>query len=454
MSSHHHPGVVHQSKDLFIPGSPNTSVEHKKLPVGTYLVGISPQGYYCERVDNMTLPKKLYGSIIPAAARIVNTFKTRKGNTGTLLSGLKGSGKTLLVKAVSLLLLDEGIPTIIINQPFSGDAFSQFLAALNTPFVALLDEFEKVYDADDQEKLLTLLDGVHQGKGLFMLTCNKQHKVDENFINRPSRIFYNRHYKGMEIDAIRELALDTLNDKKRVDEIAKLSSLFNDEMNFDMVQSAIEEVNRYPEQKMSELMEMMNLRPAGIDQRYRYTAILQVAGKTYSDEGVFPREAAISIFSFANFRFLVRDGFSDEEREAGAGTDIKAKASIQAVPAQEVAIGGMQMDTEQISKAIKRAKKALKKASELDPDDDEVKYDQNRAKLGDDYDDVWETWGHDFRHYGKKRNVKEFTFSHRQMKGSDPKKGTYTFVSDGGAVLILTRVVEAGMRTSDYYDLL
>lgn len=453
MSSHHHPGVVHQSKDLFIPGPPNSSVEHKKLPVGTYLVGISPQGYYCERVDNMTLPKKLYGSIIPAAARIVNTFKTRKGNTGTLLSGLKGSGKTLLVKAVSLLLLEDGIPTIIINQPFSGDAFSQFLAALNTPFVALLDEFEKVYDADDQEKLLTLLDGVHQGKGLFMLTCNKQHKVDENFINRPSRIFYNRHYKGMEIEAIRELALDTLNDKKRVDEIAKLSSLFNDEMNFDMVQSAIEEVNRYPDQKISELMEMMNLRPAGMDQRYRYTAALQIAGKNYSNEGVFPKEPAVSIFSFSNFRFYIRDGFSDEERETGAGKDVKANDSAPAsgvewnATTSEMPIGGMQLTPEQIAKAIK-------KAADIDLDDDDVKYDQNRAKLGEDYDDIWETWSQDFRHYGKKRNIKEFTFSHRQMKGSDPKKGTYTFVSDGGAVLTLTRVQEQSMGTSDYYDLL
>lgn len=452
MSSHHHPGVIHQSKDIFIPGSPNSSIEHKRLPVGTYLVGISPQGYYCERVDDMRLPKKLYGSTISRAARCVKTFQSRGNNTGILLSGMKGSGKSLLAKAISVLLLAEGVPTLLLNQAFAGDGFAQFLSSLNTPFVALLDEFEKVYDSDDQEKLLTLLDGVHQSKGMFLLTCNKQHKVDENFINRPSRIFYNMHYKGMEVSAIRELATDTLTDKKRVDEIVKLSSLFNDEMNFDMVQSAIEEINRYPDQKTSELMEMMNLRPNGMASMYEYSAVIQVEGKTYSGESIFPRLPRLSIFSFANYGFFIREGFSDEERGIIEEPPKEKLAGLRSDPVSDAFID---QKIKSFSIPVRPVPKKSKKAKSTEPVDlDELRFDQNRATLGDDYDDVWQEWTWDFNADVDKRNLKKFVFSNIQLKGSDPTKGTYTFIGEKGAVLILTKVNERTLGTSDYYDML
>ncbi|HRZ82907.1 MAG TPA: hypothetical protein P5069_10620, partial [Candidatus Hydrogenedentes bacterium] len=41
------------------------------------------------------------------------------------------------------------------------EAFNTFMQAIEQPLVVLFDEFEKVYDDQEQQALLTLLDGVY-----------------------------------------------------------------------------------------------------------------------------------------------------------------------------------------------------------------------------------------------------------------------------------------------------
>ena len=74
----------------------------KNLPVGTYVVKVDPKGYYLETIENFTLPSKLYGDTLRHSERIFNTFRDRSGPTGVMLTGEKGSGKTLLAKAIDL----------------------------------------------------------------------------------------------------------------------------------------------------------------------------------------------------------------------------------------------------------------------------------------------------------------------------------------------------------------
>lgn len=218
------------------------------LPADTnYVVKIDQFGvYFLEEVDTFTLPKKVYGANDGRRDRIIQTFLDRPRSTGVLLSGEKGSGKTLLTKSLSIeLAKTHKVPTLIVNTPFFGDGFNKFIQTIQQPCVVLFDEFEKVYDKDDQEKLLTLLDGVFSSKKLFLLTMNSGY-IDPHMRNRPGRIFYQYTYRGLSGDFIREYCNDCLDDKSQIDRLVLIADCFTN-FNFDMLAAVVEEMNRYNE---------------------------------------------------------------------------------------------------------------------------------------------------------------------------------------------------------------
>ena len=164
---------------------------HEHLPAGNYVIKKDMfENLFLEHIDSFEIKGKRYGDLNRNCDRILNTFLDRPATTGVMLAGEKGSGKSLLAKAVSLQAAAQGIPTIVINSPFCGDKFNAFIQSIEQPVVILFDEFEKVYDSQEQEAILTLLDGVFPSKKLFMLTCNDKWRIDQHMRNRPGRIYY------------------------------------------------------------------------------------------------------------------------------------------------------------------------------------------------------------------------------------------------------------------------
>lgn len=261
---------------------------HETLPAGNYNINQDQMGnLFLQQIESFTIGTKLYGDTTRHTGRIFQTFMDRDASTGVLLNGEKGSGKSLLAKNLSVTAAEAGIPTIVINQPWTGDKFNSLIQSIEQPCVVLFDEFEKVYDEESQEQMLTLLDGVFPSKKLFILTCNDKWRIDKHMRNRPGRIFYMIDFKGLDPDFIREYCEDTLVNKEHIERIVQITGTFS-AFNFDMLKALVEEMNRYNEAPQ-EAMKMLNAKPE-YSEECKYKVHLHVDGKLVEEENVNDEE--------------------------------------------------------------------------------------------------------------------------------------------------------------------
>lgn len=253
--------VFLRNGSVFRPAAEADLDMHTTLPAGNYYIIKLPMSEVLalQQIDDFTVPSKLYGSIERQADRILRTYAARPGSTGVLMSGEKGSGKTQLARLVAYKAAKLGIPCVIINQPWVGDVFNALIQSISQDCIILFDEFEKVYDSDEQKQVLTLLDGVFPSKKLFMLTCNDKWLINDHMRNRPGRIYYLLDFNGLKAEFIEEYCNDRLNDKSQIAGIQKIAQMFA-AFNFDMLQAMVEEMNRYGE-TAQEVLEMLNARP-------------------------------------------------------------------------------------------------------------------------------------------------------------------------------------------------
>ena len=297
----------------------------KKLPVGTYTVGLDPRtgAYYLEVIDDLSFKGKIYGDTMQRAERILNTFNDRPRTTGVLLAGEKGSGKTLLAKMLSILGREQGIITIVINAAWAGEPFNMFMQNIEQPTIVVFDEFEKVYDDDGQKAVLTLLDGTYSSKKMFVVTTNDRFGVSPFMINRPGRFFYALNYRGLQEEFIREYCLDNLTDPDRyIEDIVRLAHTFN-AFNFDMLQAIIEELNRYKED-LKQAIAWLNISSDNNNATYEIVSF-ELKGKVL--EGFKPasdicdgRSVSITEGFWAKYRF-----FDNEYYKEALADDPKAK---------------------------------------------------------------------------------------------------------------------------------
>ena len=167
----------------------------------------------------------------------------------------------------------------MVNQPFTGDAFSLFISGLPGECIVFFDEFEKVYDKDDQNGLLTLLDGNYQRKRLFLLTSNTA-DVSYWLKNRPGRIFYKKIYDRLDQSIIDEFASDRLVNKDNLPGLIKVLKIM-DSPTLDIITCLTEEMNRFNE-TASESAKHLNIEVEGSKHDYTVYIDGEEVGQIFS----------------------------------------------------------------------------------------------------------------------------------------------------------------------------
>ncbi len=255
------------------------------LPPTSYVVKEDPRKdeFYLEQMEGFTSPSKVYGDTLKNADRIMSTFSVRQNSTGVLLTGEKGSGKTLLARILGNRMNEQGYPVIMVTSTPKIEGLNKFLDTIREPAMVFFDEFEKIYNRHgEQHKLLSLLDGVYMNKKLFVLTCNDKNNIDSHMKNRPGRIFYSIEYTGLEADFIREYCTDTLKDQSQIDSVCKIAALFT-EFNFDLLKAVVEEMNRYNE-SAEVAIKLLNASPDGSEaETYNYVLFFKGIKVPYTE---------------------------------------------------------------------------------------------------------------------------------------------------------------------------
>lgn len=174
----------------------NNIQTHDQLKPLLYTIQYSQrEGFYLQEQQFFTIEENIYGSHLKNVSKIMNNFTKANRNLGVLLSGEKGTGKSLFAKLLCIKCKEElNMPVILANTYYPGIA--NFIDSIEQKIVVFFDEFDKTFYnsksplESPQTEMLGLFDGISIGSKLFIATCNNIKSLNNYLLNRPGRFHY------------------------------------------------------------------------------------------------------------------------------------------------------------------------------------------------------------------------------------------------------------------------
>lgn len=294
----------------------NLTATPKTLPIGNYLLKQDPNGnFYLQKKEPFKLPSKIYGDHSQIERWLTSYEHNSEKNMGIILSGLKGTGKTITCQ---MLCQKAKRPVIIINEPYRGSNFIDFIT--NPCFkdsIVFVDEFEKIYDSNrygDNGRspldFLTIMDGNYNTRLMFLLTVNSM-TIDEHMVNRPGRIKYRKHYENLPVEIVDEVIDDLLENKEHAQSVHKFFETVGT-VTYDLLVSLIKDMNLFKEDAI-ECGKHFNLKVE--THTYDVTEIRD--GKSFACEAVNynPQAKKFFISRLTWFQGTEEKNYEDEEED-------------------------------------------------------------------------------------------------------------------------------------------
>ena len=239
--------IVHSGERYIVFGDDVQTYD--LLPAATYKVEFNKMtGFYLVDHNDLIVSEKIYGPYARKVDKVLNTFAGMQRNMGVILSGPKGVGKSMFARLLAEKAKEKNLPLIIIDMAIPG--VEDFIADIEQECIVLFDEFEKTFKPDKdtgyepQEALLSLFDGVNDGKKLFVVTCNETRDLNNYLLNRPGRFHYHFIMGTPTGDEVREYMEDNLigDARQYIDKVVALSSISS--FTYDVLRAVAFELNQ------------------------------------------------------------------------------------------------------------------------------------------------------------------------------------------------------------------
>ena len=228
-----------------------------RLPLGVYNVGLSLEGWYLEKyTDEFTFDYKIYGLETEFCEHVIKTFENTTGNLGIMLTGTKGTGKTVTAK---LLANAFKLPVIIVkDMGGNNQGMIEYFSSFNFDSILFFDEFEKNFSEKDST-ILQIMDGVYNigYRKVFLLTTN-QMTVNENLVGRPSRIRYVKKFGNLDLKTVKEYLDDNLKVKEAYQDLLNYIDTLSIST-IDILKSIVNEVNIHGIEGLTKAKEFFNV---------------------------------------------------------------------------------------------------------------------------------------------------------------------------------------------------
>lgn len=229
----------------------------KELPAKIWGVDYNDdEGFFLVPMDDYSYAGKIYGKTTRTVERITKKYTLSQRNLGVLLSGVKGSGKSLTVKLLAQKITKEyNIPAVIVNKPFDSYGLAKFLHSIDNPCLMIFDEFDKNFTVQDnrtdnkscrQHGLFDLLDGIYVGHKLFVFCANEVDKISHYMLHRPGRIHYHISYQSLDKEVVKEYLEDNIKNKDFIRNIMLLTDTIKN-LTFDILRAIVDECNQFNE---------------------------------------------------------------------------------------------------------------------------------------------------------------------------------------------------------------